>query len=1111
MEGRFRLFNCCLLMFLFSRLLFFGVCLSIFPGLSCKKAWPEIASGVSGEAAADGQFLNYNQGKFFPNIAFERFGVEDGLCSAAITALVQDKKGFLWIGTDSGLNRYDGREFKAWKNDLENPASIPAASIVDMAEDSGGLLWMLMMGKGIGCFDPQNESFQLYGDTLHKLNQVGHTSRILLDSKDRLWFRDGYFDTRERVFKHIESLQKQANLSFAANKTGAIFCPTLDGQLLKFDETRQQFERVVDSLLPIGEAFRRLKIDEKGDFWGATQSGKLHHFNPLSKMPPAIFSTNKNLPADSTQYSFGGTMMDVICSDKTGLVWVAQFGGLTRLDTRAGANPKIFRYTFNENNEFSLPGREATCVLEDRSGVLWVGTMSGGLAKFAPAKQQFNIFQKIPGDTTSLSNGSINAVLEDSKGRLWVATKKHLNLVNPKTGKTRTFKIEKTDVFGCNHPWVTSIAEDPATGKLLLTYWGAGFNWFDPETSKFSKPAVKGMDFYGDGNCWMFLTKALFYSPDTVLLFEWGRSLHLFDKKTGNLFSVNGFVKNGKTLPVGLAVCGLIDHQKNIWIGFDQEIGLLRTRFSGPDSIVWLQHVTGLPDKLSRISGDHSRFLPADFDSTRLVSGTINCLLEDSKQRLWVGTNNGLHRMDDREKGIFKRFGKKQGFPDVYIASILEDEKGMLWVGTGGGLSLFDPTTGFVKTNFDHADGLPGNQFSNGACFKNRRGELFFGGLKGLTMFHPDSLGGNRFSPPAVILKVFADDREVPFSVGAGQVEIPPSTTNIRVEFASLDFTRPESNRYRYQLEGFEKEFSIPKTEGKANYTNVLPGKYQFHLLSANNSSQWSQHGTWLAIHVKPEWWQTWVAKIAGLWLLLGSIYALFKFRERQINDRRDKDLQLKSLQVQTHQAQMNPHFIFNVLTAIKSLVVNRKPEEAGEYLDKFAVLIRRYLDSSVKSGTGSQQRSVVQNEISLAQEIELIDMYVEFEQLKYTDRFDYEPVLQPGLIKENVSVPPMLIQPFVENAIKWGLLNLPLGQKGHLKVSFSLDADDVLTCLVEDDGVGREEAERIQKKSIKHFQSLGKALTEQRVEILNQLGYQISINARDRDGGGTIVEIKIA
>ncbi len=1094
----------------FLSLSFIICCITLAVG--CQKDRPTQNSQTRLSSNDDSTFVNFNQGKFFQRIEFEIFDTENGLSSSSITRLFQDKEGFLWVGTDNGLNRYDGRTFRVWQNDLSDSTSFPGGDIVDLAEDSEQNIWMLLAGKGLCRFDIATETFRLYNDSTYQLHDIDHDSRFFLDKKDRIWFQEGYFDARTCKYQPVK-IGGEKKYSYQQDANGNVFAIDVSKRLLfQLEESANglgKFKLVSDSLPTFADHLvKSFTIDKKGNFLIAVKDGGFYRFHPFQKTPVEHYIRPNRAPFDSVQYHLGGSIMDCFWSEKTQIVWLSQWEGLVRLDTRPDANPKVYRYLpgFNPRD---LPDKVTTAVIEDRSGVLWVGTAHGGLAKFAPAKQRFSIFRKIDGDTTSLSDKTVTAIFQDSKERIWVGTKKYLNQIDLSKGVVKSFPILKgIDAYGSNPEWITSISEDISSGKLLITYWGAGFNWFDPETQKFSKPKVEHSP---QGDFWLYLQKAIFFSPDSILLFEWGNPmLYLYLKKTGRLMGLKAVIKDGDTIRVGLAHSALLDKQRNIWIGFDQEKGLLCTRFSGSDTLFFHYKLTGKEEpSICSQSSTSQLFLPNPANKQSLASGTITTIFEDSKGRLWIGTRNGLHLLKNQKLGIFRRFGKDEGFPDAGITSILEDDKGHLWITTNAGLSIFDPNEGIVEKNFNYTDGLPGNQFNPSAAFKGKNGQMFFGSLKGLVSFHPDSLGKNLFTPPVGIVRVVADQKEIRFSIKDKKIILPKGTTNLRVEFAALDFNQPEANLFQYKLVGYEDEFSPPSKNNSAYYTKIPPDKeFELVVKGGNNDGGGFIQEKKLTIFVSPHWYESrlfcWTAFLSALVVF----YFIIKHTLRKINADRDRSLLLKTLQVQTHQAQMNPHFIFNVLTAIKSLVINRQPEEAGKYLDKFAVLIRRYLDASVKSGI-SKQQSVVENEISLAQEIELIDMYVEFEQLKYEGRFEYERP-QPDFVVENISIPPMLIQPFVENAIKHGILNLPNDRSGHLKVSFVLEPDDTLVCTVEDNGIGMAEAKRLQEKSIKHFQSLGTSLTEERRNILNQLGYKITIDTCDRTGGGTIVTIRV-
>jgi Histidine kinase/Y_Y_Y domain/Two component regulator propeller len=661
--------------------------------------------------------------------------------------------------------------------------------------------------------------------------------------------------------------------------------------------------------------------------------------------------------------------------------------------------------------------------------------------------------------------------------------------------------------YGCNYPWITSINEDATSGKLLVTYWGAGFNWFDPKSGKFSKPKLA---FTPEGPCWKFLQKSIIESPKEIYLFEWGEPIILYNSVTGTFNYVSKITKAEKHLSLGLTYTAYKDQSGGIWVGFDQEKGLIHYKKDGGDSLIW-RNASG-ERTLEQSVQTHQYLVANPQDPSGLKSGTITTIFEDSKSRMWVGTPAGLHLLLDNDKVFFKRYDKQHGFQDASINGILEDKENKLWVSTNNGLAVFNPISEKVERIYTHHDGLPGAQFSVNASCKTKNGIMVFGGMRGLTVFNPKELGKNTKVPFSAIEKVIGDGKVIPIDYDKNEVRIPAKVQDLKIECAALDYVDPKSNHFQFQLHGKDKDRSQPSEISFVQYSGLKHGAYNFEVYTCNNDSEGFTEASKanLRIIVEPRWHQTPLAFLLFTLLAIGVIwYNRNRYLSQKQEEQRKINLKIKVLQVQLHQAQMNPHFTFNVLTAIKSLIVNKQPEQAAAYLDKFAILIRRYLEISVKNGQINQ--SVVNSEIPLSQEIELIDMYVDFELLKYENKFTYHHA-KPSFVVENVSVPPMLIQPFVENAIKWGLLSLPGGENGNLWIRYTLDEnDEVLSVVVEDDGIGREAAKKIKESSIKHFDSLGTALTEERRKILNQLGYDISITTEDRNGGGTVVTITIA
>jgi Two component regulator propeller len=396
--------------------------------------------------------LNYNQGKFFPNLAFEHFGVEDGLSSASISRIIQDKIGYLWIGTDNALNRYNGRIFKKWENDPTDTTSYPGGSIVDLAEAPNGDIWMLISGKGVAQFDVRSEKFKLFGDSAYRLNLIQHDHRSMMDSKGRYWYGHGYIDTKTLEIHRIKIEYEFLNTS---EHEGRIFyVDPKKKQIFSFDEKQKEFHLAYTFEAQLSGGIRNVTINSEGTFLLPCKDYGVVLLNPVKKDSITFFPTGRRTSIiDSAHITLGGSIMDTHLSRKTGILWLAQWGGLTRIDLNQNSIPQVYRYLHEEHNPLSLPEDLVSSVFEDRSGVLWVGTLTGGLAKFASSKQKFTVFRSYAGDTSALSltSGLITSVFEDTQERLWVGTQKGLNYVDLKTGKIKRYPVPRDAAYGVCH------------------------------------------------------------------------------------------------------------------------------------------------------------------------------------------------------------------------------------------------------------------------------------------------------------------------------------------------------------------------------------------------------------------------------------------------------------------------------------------------------------------------------------------------------------------------------------------------------------------------------------------------------------------------------------
>lgn len=1026
-------------------------------------------------------------------LPFEIFRSEDGLCSNTVQALLLDSRGFLWIATDDGLNRYDGHSFRQYRNDPIDPYSLADNAILDLAEDSRGDIWLLTLEEGLCRLNVAKEQFTTYSDT-SVMTRLGYPGmRMGMDEQDKIWLNYplAYFDIGKEQF--VKASDKNAQC-FGSDINGNFYAVIAErkgvSSLARLDFRINSFQVLAWDSLGILSSTNDMKGAPDGGIWIGTQHGFLC----------------KYLPEEDSLMNYGrhiarSTIKGLFPSPDGRLLWLATWGGLVRFAPFSQSQDTVIRYRPNETDPKSLPVGQVLDVLLDRQGNIWAATMGGGLCKYAPAKNRFQHFTHYPGDSTSLSDKNVECIFEDSKGRLWVGTKRGLNLMDREKG---TFEVFQNNTRpACAPNMVTAVAEDTSSGVLYVGFWGDGIRVFNPETGQFSLPEVANMaleERLEKNPCLGFIRDFAWRQDGAICASNWGsvidvyrpesKTLHLFAKDTLNptfLSNLTGFIYTS--------------HEGVLWMG--------NTEGKGLQSLDWRQgEAHCIYDYATKqrlpFQGTLSSFLPDPSDSTKLASGIINYIFEDSKKRLWLGTPKGLHLLD-RPTGTFRRFGIQNGFPNETINSMLEDDDGYLWATTNRGLCQFDPALEQVVNTFDLNHGLQGNQFSL-ACFKNKRGELFFGGPNGFNVFHPDSLAFNDRAPDLCFTRLTVNG--IPQPTEFSGLSFTYDKKNFFFEFTALDFSAPSSHLYQYHLDGFDRGWTKPSPEHFAVYTNLPPGNYVMRVKGCNSDKTWNEAGIQLPFTIQKPWWASWWFRTLMLLFLAATGWLFWRRRARKIRQKQeDQEKLIKYLQVQTLQAQMNPHFLFNVLASLQNLILRSDTKKADHYLVNLSKLIRSYLNSSLKSDYSKGYSS--ENEITLAEELELLEMYIEFEKLQYKNKLEYHIEYDENrIVPENRTIPPMLLQPYVENAIKHGIMYKK--GKGSLWIQIlESQENEGIVIIIKDNGVGIEKAREIQRQSVRRYKSKGRELAEKRIEVLQELGYPIEVNTVSSDQG-TAVTIKI-
>ncbi|MHB8679812.1 MAG: EAL domain-containing protein [Rudaea sp.] len=808
---------------------------------------------------------------------FDDLGSERGLASHTVTALFQDSTGYMWIGTQSGLDRYDGYEYRLFQHRVNDAGSLPESFVTAVAQDAQGRLWIGGLSQGLGALDP------ITGKVVARSRIGAQQSRprdaigaLLFDPARGLWvgtaagieLMDPADGSRRELYRFPSATKSPQVFQFQLTGDGTLWAATSSG-LLRIAPKSDTAQTTASDALPLALC---VLAGSGGVVYAGGADG-------LFRVDAGTNSAQRLWPLTSP--APGMAQVRALVRDRSGRLWLSSFGmGLTIYDP---ANGKTESLRNNGRIRGSLPDNFVSALLIDRSGLLWVGGTIGGVATAEPDGAAFR-FAMDPAPGRDQMGNSIRSVLEDDQGRLWMGTDGDgLKRYDPARDTFEYFDGVFGDAYATARddlfPGVYVFALAHAGGDALWVGTNHGAFRFDPDKRQATPVAVDAEHGNGlPGN----VVRAILNARDGSVWFgTYGQGLaHWWPAAAERPARWQQFrhrASEADSLASDSVMALMQDGEGRIWAGTADGLSVFNTQNGAMRTF---------------------RHDPANRES--LSDNLVRSLLQSGDGTLWVGTQSGLDRVDipDAESLRFTHYSTIGGLPSVTVYGLLEDAHHNIWLSTNRGIATFNRARGAFQT-FSLRDGLQGFEFNSGAACTRADGELVFGGLHGINLFRPDDIGHDTYAPPAAITAVRIGDVKADIPVSTSGLRMRQGQRVVRFDFAALDYAAPLRNRFVYRLEGFDPDWIDAGTRHEAVYTNLPAGHYTFAVRAANADGLWNQNPARLSLRVTPPWWATTAMKSTYLVLaavvlfLLWVVYRLRHKREarhaRELREREDR------------------------------------------------------------------------------------------------------------------------------------------------------------------------------------------------------------------------------
>ncbi|NCD69921.1 hybrid sensor histidine kinase/response regulator [Mucilaginibacter agri] len=811
----------------------------------------------------------------------EHISTQQGLSQVNVSAILQDSRGFMWIGTRDGLNRYDGYQFIIYRNDPNDKNSLSGNFVQDIVEDKNGNLWIATQSSGINMYDRKTDRFYRYTHNNRDPHSLSSNivNKLALDNKGNLWVatqKGGLdcFNIKTKKFSHFIHTEFDVN-SISDNNVRCVFIDSqhrlwagTNAGLNLFDPQTFSFKKYQHKdgdPKSLSSNFVNIIFEDKAhQFWIGTRDRGVCHFDPeKGTFESFVHSDNPN--------SISANTIMTLNEDNDGNLWIGTENGGISIYNKS--EKRFYTYLHDDIDETSLKGNSFYAICRDKVGNMWLGAFSGGINLFKRSTLSFKLY-KHTSRPNSLSNDFVLDIEGDKAGDIWIGTDGGgVNKLNPKTGEITVYKHSDKDKNSISGNYVLKIVQD-ADGDMWIGTWGDGISLIDHATKKITvfRHEENNANSLSSNNVYAILQTR----DKKIWIGTYDGGLDQYDKETHTFKHYYFDEDNPQSLSSTRVYSLFEDSHDNLWVGtYD-----------------------GGVDLLDRKTNTFTRFMH-DEKHNSISNNTVADIFEDSKHNLWLSTYSGFDKFDYPNRK-FTVINQKDGLPSAAVYAAREDKHGYIWMSTNNGIAKYDPVN---KTfdNYTTEDGLQGDEFKPHSAYLAPDGTTYFGGLNGFNVFNPDHILKPAGFSPLVITHFEIFNKTVRIARGVNdpsplkeditdteRLTLSYKQSVVTFHFAALDYSSPRRKQYAYILEGFDKVWNYVGERNTATYTNIPAGDYTLIIKYRDSKGRWSPESKGLKITIIPPWWRTWWFEILAGMLVAVGIYTVFRIRIASINAQKE-------------------------------------------------------------------------------------------------------------------------------------------------------------------------------------------------------------------------------